>query len=942
MTVETAKAYRQLAQKYRAFGFNLVPLGSNKRPVSTGVAPHGGLMHFRWDDWQQTRQTDAHWAQIKKHEWWTDVAGLAAVCGPVSGDLACIDFDTPKDTTDLQFPPDLFLAFVDRLHAADLWIVDTPRGGFHVWVRCPGLRIDKGKFDRPALGAPDGFHVELRWIGHYAALPESQHPNGVYAWRNDEPTEGPPTVLPADLLAAYDAVTVQDAPKIQALPAKPSPNGNGHSNGNGAGGDKWARAAFDSEVTALRGAANNRNDALNKAAFSLGSIVAGGYLSESEVVQTLTGVAEEIGLNAGEIHATIRSGLTSGMKSPRYPSVQTADAGEVYEYGFVADMPDPLDLEEAPAPAKHHTWPYTVKDGRVCLLKEDKDGDIVPVPIASFTASITGQIEDEDGARTFIISGNAVRGGPYSLEFPAERFGKEGELRAALEKAVGPYDPVYNRMSEHLVPAIKIMTTAENMETTRRYRRTGWRGGDFLMPGLPLDGVRIELPDKLPYRVSADADLETAKGALVNLLECVDPAISTPVLSMLLQAPLHRPAGWQNERYGVFIQGRTGSLKTSFTQTAMSIYGAEFSNDRALIKLGEGATRNAIMAYATNAHDMPLFIDNYKPNTGFGFHDLVNLIHNILEGGEKDRLTRASTIKEARPVHCFPIITGEDVPDHDPATLARLLLVAFEWQAGQPNERLSMAQMDSEHLQAVGLAWLAWVMSEEGQRIIRETARTLPALRNNWAAHLRDLRKDMVNILRVATNLATNELTWSIALQHPTLGELLTPYTKAHGDGLRRIAENMAKSTTEALECVRFLGALRELLATGQGVLIPRGLPAADMSQHDRERLIGWKDDAGIYLLPTVALERIRKLLGQQSITASLQVLYSQFDGMKLIAGRGKDKVTRPIKMWGELYRVLHLLPDVLEPTDELQTIKEEQEAAAVNDDLAAAAAIGL
>jgi hypothetical protein len=114
------------------------------------------------------------------------------------------------------------------------------------------------------------------------------------------------------------------------------------------------------------------------------------------------------------------------------------------------------------------------------------------------------------------------------------------------------------------------------------------------------------------------------------------------------------------------------------------------------------------------------------------------------------------------------------------------------------------------------------------------------------------------------------------------------------------------------------------------------------MSQHDRERLIGWKDDAGIYLLPTVALERIRKLLGQQSITASLQVLYSQFDGMKLIAGRGKDKVTRPIKMWGELYRVLHLLPDVLEPTDELQTIKEEQEAAAVNDDLAAAAAIGL
>lgn len=576
------------------------------------------------------------------------------------------------------------------------------------------------------------------------------------------------------------------------------------------------------------------------------------------------------------------------------------------------------------------------------LLREDKDGEIEAIPLASFTASIVGQVEDEDGSKTFIIGGKAVRGGYYTLEIAADHFGNTSELRSNLEQAVGPYDPVYTRMAEHLVPAIKSFTTAADLETVHRYRRTGWRGSDFLMPGLSVDGVRIELPEKLPYRVGGDADLDTGSTALINLLECVDPAISAPVLTMLLQAPLHRIAGWQNERYGMFIQGRTGSLKTSFTQTAMSIYGPDFSNDRTLIKLGEGATRNAIMAYATNAHDMPFFIDNYKPNTGFGFHDLVNLIHNILEGGEKDRLNRASQIKEARPIHCFPIITGEDVPDHDPATLARLLLIAFEWQAGQPNERLSAAQTDSQHLQAVGLAWLTWVISEDGQRTIREASRNLPALRNNWAAHLRELRKDMVNILRVATNLATNELTWTIALHHPVLGDLLAPYTQAHGTGLRRIAENMAKSTTEALECVRFLAALRELLATGQGILIPRAVPAVDVSQHDRERLVGWKDEAGIYLLPTVALERIRKLLGQQSITASLQVLYSQFDGMKLIAGRGKDKVTRPVKVWGELYRVLHLLPDVLEPPDELTTIKEEQDAANANDGLAAAAAIGL
>lgn len=949
MTVESAKEYRQLAQKYRAFGFNLVPLGPDKRPAETGVSSSGSILHFRWDDWQQTKQSDTHWALIKKHEWWVSVGGLGGVCGPVSGDLVCIDFDKTPEASLVEF-----------LNRAGLpvnysWTVKTPGGGAHVWVRCHGLEIEKGKEDRPALDG-DG-HIELRWTGHYAALPGSVHPSGgIYEWMHAEPTEKPAVVDRDMLLIAYAAVT--EEPEVKPVTTVTHTNGNTpHAPGQG-----YAAKAFTEELQRVRTSApDTHNDTLNRAAYSLGQLVGAGLLDEGEVEQALLGAALDVGQGEGEAIATIRSGLRSGIAKPRSVTLNGNGAGlhgaEPYQYGYAMDLPDATDLDALPSlvPArKHHTWPYTVKDGRICLLKEDKDGEVVPVPVASFTAQITGQIEDEDGSTTFVISGEAIRGGPYRFEHPAERFGKDGELRAALEKAVGPYDPVYNRMSEHLVPAIKILTTEAEMETIRRYKRTGWKGGEFLMPGMQPDGVRIELPDKLPYRVSADADLDIASAALVNLIECVDPAISTPVLAMLLQAPLHRPAGWQNERYGVFIQGRTGSLKTSFTQTAMSIYGAEFNHDRTLIKLGEGSTRNAIMAYATNAHDMPLFIDNYKPNTGFGFNDLVNLIHNILEGGEKDRLTRAATIKDARPVHCFPIITGEDVPDHDPATLARLLLIAFEWQAGQPNPKLAAAQANSEELSAIGLTWLTWVCSEEGQRVIKEAAKFLPAVRDNWATMLRSVRKDMVNILRVATNIATNELTWSIALQHPVLGELLAPYSQEHGDGLRRIAENMAKSTTEALEAVRFLAGLREILATGQGTLIQRGKHKEDVPIHERERMVGWKDDEGIYLLPTTALERIRKVMGPQSIPVSLQVLYSQFDGLHLIAAKGKEKVTRPIREWGETARTLHLVPDVFSSGDESEQQQEQQPAPAVeveveveveavaNDDDAATLAMGL
>ena len=143
----------------------------------------------------------------------------------------------------------------------------------------------------------------------------------------------------------------------------------------------------------------------------------------------------------------------------------------------------------------------------------------------------------------------------------------------------------------------------------------------------------------------------------------------------------------------------------------MAIYGAGFLADEFLLKLGEGATRNAIMGYAAQAHDLPLFLDNFKANTGDGARGLVNLIHNLLEGGDRERMLGARELKESRPIHCWPVFTGEDVPASDPATLARVLVVPFEWSHGADNPRLTAAQAAAAHLPAVGRAWLDWLAS---------------------------------------------------------------------------------------------------------------------------------------------------------------------------------------------------------------------------------------
>jgi hypothetical protein len=339
MTKETAQHYRALAAKYRTFGFNLVPLGSDKRPVVTGINPSGGLNHFRWQDWQATPQTDARWKELKAFAWWIDVAGLAALSGPVSGDLVCIDFDRAEWA--------IVETFLTAANLSAAWTVTTPGGGWHVWVRCPGLELDKGKLDRAAVDGAG--HIELRHTGHYTALPGSMHPNGrCYAWHGDAPVDAPPIVAPDALLAAYDAVTTVTAPVVSVPISGDMPTGTANI------APAYAQKALDEEVQRLRTAADGtRNDTANKTAFALGQLVGAGALGESEVEAALLNAATSAGLTEGEALASIRSGLRAGVKLPRQIPVNgngyTNGSGSSYEYGFVVDVPEPLQFKAGKA-----------------------------------------------------------------------------------------------------------------------------------------------------------------------------------------------------------------------------------------------------------------------------------------------------------------------------------------------------------------------------------------------------------------------------------------------------------------------------------------------------------------------------------------------------------------------------------------------------------------
>jgi hypothetical protein len=595
-----------------------------------------------------------------------------------------------------------------------------------------------------------------------------------------------------------------------------------------------------------------------------------------------------------------------------------------------AAVDDPVEVEGAP---------YAADDRRIYRLTYglSPEGQSLVVKraiVADFTVRIVEEARGEDGRTWFTLQGQTAAGRPFTVELSTDDFADDRRLQAALTQAAGARSPVRAGMAGHLRPAIQLLTTGE-LRHVRRFERTGWAEVEakveakpesepepqpepqsspqpaFLIPGREPSGVIVRLPRKLPYRLDRGADLGLGLAAFEAALTSLEPWRTTVVAAALFQAPLARLAGWQGERYGIFITGRTGCLKTSVTQALLAIYGAGFLQDEFLLKLGEGATRNAIMGYATQAHDLPFFLDNFKANTGDGGRGLVNLIHNLLEGGDRERMLGAGDVKESRPIHCWPVFTGEDVPADDPATLARVLVVPFEWPHGADNPRLTAAQAASAHLPAVGRAWLDWLASAAGREVAAEAGRQLPALRRRQVAALRSLRGDMINPLRVATNLATNALTWWALGQHPQLGPLAVRYATEHAAGLARVAEEMAERTSQALEAIRFLDALRGLLVSGRCVLVPRGEEATVAP----ERVIGWQaEDGSAYLAPALARAAAEAVLGDDGLNGiSNQALYSQLASLGLLASQDADRRTKKLRAGPLTGNVLHLTAAALQ-----------------------------
>ncbi|MFM9957267.1 MAG: DUF3987 domain-containing protein [Phycisphaerales bacterium] len=228
---------------------------------------------------------------------------LGTLLGEPAGWIVDVDLDHPR-AVELA---DSFLP-----HTGMTWGRDSKPRSHRLY------RLTRPADTRKWPSKTAGMIVELRSTGCQTIAPGSTHPSGEpVRWDDDgEPANIDPEELRSAISALADAVRRElgEGPDTAGAPVpRPVPTGP-H------GGGKYGREALRREAEMVATTPEGgRNDALNRAAFNVGTLIGGGEVDRADAESELLTAARSCGLPDEEARRTIASGIASGMKHPRSP-----------------------------------------------------------------------------------------------------------------------------------------------------------------------------------------------------------------------------------------------------------------------------------------------------------------------------------------------------------------------------------------------------------------------------------------------------------------------------------------------------------------------------------------------------------------------------------------------------------------------------------------------
>lgn len=523
---------------------------------------------------------------------------------------------------------------------------------------------------------------------------------------------------------------------------------------------------------------------------------------------------------------------------------------------------------------------------------EVSDVDRQEVLIANFVLEVSGQVLCQDGDKTecfLSLSGQTQDGRRFGFDMPATDATDPTKLHGMILSSAGGRAIVSAGQQRHLLPAAQSL--AGTIPTEVMYSSLGWQevegGLIFVAPGGSI-GVDITKftampPELMHYGVRIEpAALPEACEGLHDLMQSFESKVTYPLVAHSFLAPVLRflPSA---KRYGLHLVGETGSLKTTLATTLLCLFG-DFRREDPTCKWS--STANYLGTLGHYAKDVLVVLDDYKPRLTRLEH-FAQLLHDYSDGSGKGRLARDTTMRSSRFLRGAWLSTGEDLPQGEASVLSRLLVIRMTRHEGL-NEKLSKAASKAGSFPAAMGDFIRWVAHQDGleARLELSVNRRRDELLGLFTGNR------VPNSGRICTNIAQNWMAWGLfgdwfeSVGGWTAAERFLADEEYYSNAMSLVGEQAERVVDEKVSTI-FTSAIQAILASGTGTLTSRAEPK---EAPPGVRLLGWEDEAGVYMQSGVSYHAVEMWLRQmgQSLSFTDRALWDQLEQDGLLIQRNK------------------------------------------------------
>ena len=405
----------------------------------------------------------------------------------------------------------------------------------------------------------------------------------------------------------------------------------------------------------------------------------------------------------------------------------------------------------------------------------------------------------------------------------------------------------------------------ETMQEKNVYTHTGFRKINdklcYLYHGGvigDIENVETDLSsDKLQQYCFTNKtfDLKQSVRRSLSFLDIADYSITMPILATVYLSPLKSLLSRNDilADFILFIQGQSGTRKSSLVATALSHFG-KFDRDNFPCSFRD--TLNSIEKKSFILKDTINVVDDFNPeNVGSKKLDIVEKLFGMY--GDRTGRTRMSqdglTLREPYVARGLCIVTGEMLPEVAQSRIARSLIVNI-----QPDSldlsKLSEIQENTAELAYCMMNFIKWCINNENSVI--EYAKNMFKNNREYSKNNNDVHgrtREIINILPIGFTLFTLFARQQGLLSDEDKSKLDTKIIEV----LNTLVEEQTQEVKELKPVQMFYSAIEELIlahtirVTNIKTNIDIGI-GKDVGYYD-------EDKKRLYLYPTIIYNEVTK-----------------------------------------------------------------------------------